>query len=198
MDNNICRGYREVTLVSGNHCYVKDSSLVGFCEFGAHPGFVTENLLDHKQCDEKNCIFFKKFAENDFWKRREYNKQKQIAAEEARIAEAENRKIKAERTAAKCEAMLDYAKRYVDAFDLDRIYVVRVAPSVTYDHHTYIINYVVRQSCRVDHSYFVGLCTAMGKRFHYRFHVRVVRDTEGKSVSAEQYFRLVNRDERSL
>lgn len=58
---------------------ISQTKAVGTCTYKKHPGYITEQALREHDCIQKNCPFFTKREEADYWHRKEMSKRKREA-----------------------------------------------------------------------------------------------------------------------
>lgn len=52
---------------------------VGYCHLQSHPGMVSKNMMDQRQCLAKQCPFLERYESHPLWIQREQKKQKKKA-----------------------------------------------------------------------------------------------------------------------
>ena len=73
MDKN----FRNYTTVNGGKCDI--GQRIGYCWLEKHRGYITKQILEEHRCIEKNCRFFQKYEDAQYW--REKEKQRKLRKE---------------------------------------------------------------------------------------------------------------------
>lgn len=51
----------------------KNKTYVGYCSNESHKGYVTVEIIKQHKCDTRQCRFFKKFEEHQYWNSNSWN-----------------------------------------------------------------------------------------------------------------------------
>lgn len=66
------KNYKNYTTVNGGKCTV--GQRIGYCWLEKHRGYITKQILEEHKCIEKNCSFFQKYEDAQYWKEKEKRK----------------------------------------------------------------------------------------------------------------------------
>lgn len=58
---------------------------VGFCHLNSHRGLVSKNMMDGRNCANKNCPYFERFENHPYWMQKKQAKEYRRAKKENRI-----------------------------------------------------------------------------------------------------------------
>ena len=59
--------YIKAKLINGGTRIVKKTTVVGYCSFPHHKGFITKTLLKSHDCENRKCRYFKKYKDSPHW-----------------------------------------------------------------------------------------------------------------------------------
>lgn len=82
-------GYKYGKIVNGGVDWVALSTIVGYCHFKEHSGFITKNVLKEKDCYNKGCSYFERYDECPYWA--EKARKKEIKTRRKMVQQAEKR-----------------------------------------------------------------------------------------------------------
>lgn len=72
-------------LISGESININISTIVGFCYYAGHQGYITVRLMKEHKCAEKNCALLKVFENMPYW--REQRKQSEEKLRRKKLAQ---------------------------------------------------------------------------------------------------------------
>lgn len=80
-------GYRYGKIVNGGVDWVALTTIVGYCHFKEHSGFITKNVIKEKDCYNKGCGYFERYNDCLYWVEKERKKAKKARWKMERQAE---------------------------------------------------------------------------------------------------------------
>lgn len=81
-------------LISGESININISTIVGFCYYAGHQGYITVRLMKEHKCVEKNCALLKVFENMPYW--REQRKQSEEKLRRKKLAQQQKYKKRKE------------------------------------------------------------------------------------------------------
>lgn len=69
IENLMDKNFRNYTTVNGGRCDVRQR--IGYCWLEKHRGYITKQILEEHRCIEKNCNFFQKYEDAQYWQEKE-------------------------------------------------------------------------------------------------------------------------------
>lgn len=151
---------------------VKTSSIVGYCFFSGHKGYLTKRIMKEHECLQKGCKYFLKFSDYPFW------------VERARIkkARSEERELRNANNDIANEIKL-MAQRVADK----RKYSIIITGVNRKDDNHYIINYVSDRA-RNDYYLFFSVLAEISKVFdNMTFYLRHIKNLSGRFATIDDY-----------
>ena len=109
--------------LSVNGLVIKETKRIGYCHNMKHHGYLNLKLMKEHQCLEKECPFFKKVENNDFWARKraskeKRNKKKELEKQQTEISNKIKNRFK--------ELLIDYENTIItEITKKEKIYNVR-------------------------------------------------------------------------
>ncbi len=169
-------------LLTGEVCYLEWAALVGYCCCHLHPGKITERIMKEHRCDHKNCHYFRKYEDSDYWRRvREGEQQKK---EQLRLREqAKNQKKRIAAEIANMEKLQSLFQSYVDeiGYDMKILQVKKEKEGV------FLVFYVSAAPYNDYKEFSEFLETIRFMYPGYRLLLRHIKDEYGRFVTTDEY-----------
>lgn len=167
--------YQTVHLVQNGYALVSTNSIVGYCHYPLHRGYLTIALMHSKACDAKNCPYFKRFKTYSYWVR--------VAEQESQKIKSKGKRKNAQKTHQQQQLAQEKqlrriqreAQKIADKHNFP-IIITRVL-LVRKNHH--IVNYV-SDSQRNDFHPFLEIKNQLSMRYGGRFELRHLRLPDGQ------------------
>lgn len=167
-------GFCTVKLISGRRTKVDVNSIVGYCHYCLHSGYLTISLLNEHQCCEKECSLLEKFVDYPYWeKRARQEEQKQKNKEKLkkqRLAEA----IRKSKLDSFLEGLREEAQEMADYW-YKPILITRVAKM---DDNKYTIFFVSDEEKSGWYEY-RDIAFALCKKYHAKFILKRMKNPDG-------------------
>ena len=80
-------GYKYGRIVNGGVDWVALSTIVGYCHYKEHRGFITQNVLKEKNCDTKCCGYFERYNDCPYWAHKARKKELKTIRKKTRQSE---------------------------------------------------------------------------------------------------------------
>lgn len=151
---------------------VKPSSIVGYCFFSGHKGYLTKKILKDHECLQKGCKYFLKFPDYPFWVKRAQIKKARCEERELRNANND---------------LANEIKLLAQLIADERRYSIIITGVTQKDDNHYIINYVSNRA-RNDYYLFFSVLAEISKVFdNTTFYLRHIKNLYGRYATIEDY-----------
>ena len=177
--------WRSVPLVNCQRKTVSIRSIVGYCHYSLHKGYLTDTLMDAHDCLGKNCAFFERFDDYPYWVREANRKKEKVK----RLERCQDEQARQAEQKAKNEQRFEFlrirAQEIADANSFP-IIITRVAPAASGKRNEYAINYVSDAQYNDYYPYF-DLVVQLSRQVGGRYVLRHLKLPDGRYATTQDW-----------
>ena len=151
-------GYKYGKIVNGGVDWVALSTIVGYCHFKEHCGFITKKVIKEKDCNNKGCSYFERYNDCPYW------------AEKARKKEIKTRRKMAQQVEKKAKEELSLSIK-TEACRLIEIcgYPIKVVSVTELNKNEWVVRYL-SDSATNDELFYYDIAL----KLRYQFKVKII------------------------
>ena len=166
--------FGRVRQIGGNYVNVDSASIVGYCHNPLHKGILTITTMNGHDCIKKECHYFERFEDYQFWIRlRRKESIKELNKEKRRLKkEVEERRLEKVKKAE--DEMMTRAKQIAEELgynNMDIISIHRTYPGCTI--------FYISDKAENDWYEFRELAFAMSREYHNKFILKHIKKPDG-------------------
>ncbi len=176
------RKLRTVKLITGEYKTVDINSIVGFCHYELHKGFLTVNLFKEHKCDEKECFLLEKFNDYPYWQRKAIADKIKAINKEKRKRKKINEARHIEKKNAFLERLKNDAQKLADSWEFP-VLITRVAETAKKE---YTIFYVSNYDNNDWYEY-RNIAFVLNWRYQSKFTLKHIKLTNGHYASISDW-----------
>lgn len=165
-------------LLGSERIAIKRKKLVGCCHNRLHPGKMTEKLMKEHGCLQKDCWFFEKYPEANYWINQEQKKEEKKAAKTQKRLKMEQKQVMQTRK----ELFQFYAEQTGSPMKILRV--------EEQGKNTYTLFYVSEYPFRDGNRFPDFLRTVKTEHPMWRVMLRHIQDVNGHFVTIDEYAQL--------
>lgn len=166
-------------LLDGRTVEVSFRALVGCCHNRIHPGKLTRKLMEAHDCLGKECRFFEKYEDADYWR----EKNRKAAAKKKHRQKQTLEKVQQQRREADALTLKDLFQTYAD----DAGYVLRIVRVQEEKKGLIKVFYVSENRFRDGNLFPNFLSRILEEHPRYSILMRHIQDVDGHCVTLEEY-----------
>ncbi len=163
----------KIRLLGGKFAQVPVETIVGYCHFADHKGYITEEMLSQRKCIEKNCGFLERDYTYPFWK--SYWTNNGAAEKLSKEQKKKQKKIEKINREEDAKQIKEEAIMWAERLQ----YPIKITSVIANDSTHMTVYYVSSLKYNDSHLY-LGLVTKLHKKFIYRIRIEKTRRSDGR------------------
>lgn len=153
-------GYKYGKIVNGGVDWVALKTIVGYCHFKEHSGFITKNVIKEKDCYNKGCGYFERYNDCPYWVEKE--RKKEIKARRKMAQQAEKKAKEELSLSIKTEAC-----RLIEICG----YPIKVVGVTELNKNEWVVRYLSNSSIN-DEIFYYDIALKLSYHFKLKFKLR--------------------------